>query len=186
MKTTISRLLTSTAILLALMLASCSGSDDSTTTEGDTTATVKSVTYNYSFKFSKDLLSVAKIYVSYLNAAGDSVKEELADTAWTKSVTFTTFPSKMAYRVSLVSRGSTLTKSSYSMNRTISVGSVITLSNGTTEKKSDDVTSSTLSVSQANVENYLSKYKQLLSSAYNLTLSSDKKTFTATYISANW
>ncbi|SRR5574344_153815 len=185
MKTAISRFLTSTVILLALMLASCSSNDDSTN-GGDTTATVKSVTYNYSFKFSKDLLSVAKIYVSYLNATGDSVKEELTDTAWAKSVTFTTFPSKMAYRVSLVSRGSTLTKSSYSINRTISVSSVVTYSNGTTENNTDERTSATLSVPQANVEIYLSKYKQLLSSAYNLTLSADKKTFTATYISANW
>lgn len=175
------------AFVCAMTFASCTSDDDTTNNDGTTTsAAVKSVTCRYSFTFSPDLLSIAKVYVSYLTAEGDSAKEELTDTTWQKTVTFTTFPSKMAYRVELVSRGATLMKGSYVLKKNLQVNYEVTHEDGSIGEIKNSGDAQSLTLNSDFVETYLKARAQWESKCYNLTLSDDKSTFTPTYVSDEW
>ncbi len=138
------------ALMLALVtvllagFSSCSKSDDDntkTTTTPETPATPETptkeltgCTFTLEVEASEDELAIGDVTIEYLDENGKTQSESIKEKKWSKTLTYTAFPAKVAYTLKhKLKEGVELSKESYNLNLGIKPTCYIVFSDKTTK-----------------------------------------------------
>jgi hypothetical protein len=171
------------ACVLSLGLTSCGGNDDD---NGSSDKAIKNVVASMSYTFSADLLSIADVTVTYLDASGTAQTETVKSTTWSKTVTYTSFPATAGAKVTVKRNSTTLSKEKYDLTCNPSI-SLISYDESGADKdhKSYNTGFSFIGVKTASVESILSSRLNSFGFHTGMTLSSDKSSVTFTDLTGN-
>ena len=98
------------AMMCCMFMFSACGGDDEPKVETRATAV-------YNFTVSPDLLKAANVFITYKGDNGRNIKEAVTATAWTKTVTTTSFPAQFGIKYEFSTKNdSELTQDSYDLN----------------------------------------------------------------------
>jgi uncharacterized protein involved in outer membrane biogenesis len=167
------------ACVLSLGFTSCGGDDDDDS--GSSSKTVKSVVASMSYTFSADLLSVADITVTYLDASGTAKTETVSSATWSKTITYTSFPATAGAKITVKRNSTALAKEKYDLTCSPTVSLTVYDSDGkVNDYKSYGSTVSYKGVQAASVESKLTNMFKQFGFHTGMTLSSDKSSITFT------
>lgn len=97
------------AILCVSTFVACGGDDNN-----EETTDTKTSSFNYSFSFNDELLSIADVKISYIDTNGEEKSEYVSSTSWEKTFTANKFDVSAGVAISMsLKNGVELTKESY-------------------------------------------------------------------------
>jgi hypothetical protein len=171
------------ACVLSLGFTSCGGDDDD---NSSSVKAIKNVVTSMSYTFSADLLSVADVTVTYLDASGTAQTETVNSTTWSKTVTYTSFPVTTGAKITVKRNSTTLSKEKYDLTCSPNISLTSYDENGTEkDHKFYNANISYMGVQTARVESVLNNRFNSLGFHTEMTLSSDKSSITFTDLTDN-
>lgn len=163
---------------MCVCATSCSSSDE----EVVPSVTVNGASYTLSLSPTEDHLTVFDIKVSYTNASGTTVQENVTTTPWSKTVEYTTFPVNYAVSVTqTLKTGVTYAKERYTLGAVPQFNVYATYSTGGyAYVDTGYLVTSTKGISVSDLEAYASENATVCSFSGSMTLNDNKTEVTGT------